>query len=145
MFDDLDRLRGDDALQRLLGHYVEAGAAQAEAWQDRVMEMEGVEPKGLTRLHGELIAFGWVEQNTGQTSAVRPGVAAGCYRATRDGARALKLVQRRPTVADNLERDGAEPETVEKESRPRPKKHRAKQVSSATQEPLVIAQAAVAD
>jgi hypothetical protein len=92
MFDEFERLRGDGALQRILAHYAEAWSVQPEAWQDRVMRMEGVEPKELTMLHGEIIAFGWVDQNTGQTCPARPGLTAACYRATRDGLRALKQV-----------------------------------------------------
>jgi hypothetical protein len=29
------------------------------------MQMDGVETKQLSALHGELIAFDWIEQNTG--------------------------------------------------------------------------------
>jgi len=92
MIDELDLFRNDEALQRLLGHYAEVGVAQPDAWQDRVMHLDGVEPKDLTRLHGQLIAFGWVDQNTGQTPVLKPGVVAYCYRASRDGLRLLKQV-----------------------------------------------------
>jgi hypothetical protein len=90
MFDELDRLSEDADLLALLTHYAEAGAADREAWQDRVMEQEGVPPRELARLHGELIAYGWVEQNTGVTTVLKPGVAAACYRVTSTGLRALK-------------------------------------------------------
>jgi hypothetical protein len=90
MFDELDRLSEDADLLSLLAHYAEAGAADREAWQDRVMQREGVSPRDLARLHGELIAYGWVEQNTGVTAVLKPGVAAACYRATSAGLRALK-------------------------------------------------------
>jgi hypothetical protein len=94
MFDELDRLREDADLFDLLSHYAEAGAADREAWQDRVMERPGVPPRELARLHGELIAYGWVEQNTGATTVLKPGVAAACYRITSTGLRALKQALR---------------------------------------------------
>ena len=94
MFEDLERLCGDGHLVSLLTHYAEAGSVDRAAWQDRVMELEGVGPKELARLHGELIAHGWVEQNTGLTPVLKPGVAAACYRITSTGLRALKQARR---------------------------------------------------
>ncbi len=94
MFDELDHLRDDPALLRLLAHYADLGAADRETWQDRLMHLDGVQPRELTRLHGELIAFAWVDQNTGVTPPGRPGVVAGCYRVTSLGVRALKRARR---------------------------------------------------
>ncbi len=94
MFEELDRLSEDADLLALLTHYAEAGSADREAWQDRVMERAGAPPRELTRLHGELIAYGWVEQNTGVTAVLKPGVAAACYRVTTAGLRALKQARR---------------------------------------------------
>jgi hypothetical protein len=113
MFDELDYLRESPDLQRLLGHYAEAGAADREAWQDRLMELEGVEPRELVRLHGLLLVFNWVEQNTGNTSACRSGVVPACYRITAAGLRATKLA-RGPAEgeADVLAGAGATPETA---------------------------------
>ncbi len=90
MFDELERLRDVKELSDLLGHYAERGAADRQAWQDRLAEMNGVEPRQLVKLHGELLAYGWLEQNTGLTPVLRPGAAAGCYRITNAGLRALK-------------------------------------------------------
>ena len=90
MFDELDRLREHEPLYRLLDHYAQRGAADREAWQDRLMELEGAEPRELVRLHGELLAYGWVQQNTGHTPTSQPGVVPGCYRVTAAGLRALK-------------------------------------------------------
>ena len=88
MFDEVERLRADPRLLGLLAHYARAGVADREAWQDRVMELDGVETRQLARLHGELIACGWLEQNTGVTG---PGkVGASCYRSTSAGLKALK-------------------------------------------------------
>jgi hypothetical protein len=90
MFDELERLRGVKELFDLLRHYQQAGQADREAWQDRVVQMEGVEPRQLVKLHGELLAYGWLEQNTGLTPVLRMGAAANCYRITTAGIRALK-------------------------------------------------------
>lgn len=89
MFDDLDHLRDTAELQDLLTRYRDLGEVDRMQWQDRVCEMEGVQPRDLVRLHGELIAFGWIEQNTGAVPATR-GAAPGCYRITPAGIRALK-------------------------------------------------------
>lgn len=93
MFDELDRLRDVKELFALLAHYQLAGAADRQAWQDRVAVIEGVEPRQLVKLHGELLAYGWLEQNTGATPALRAGAAASCYRITTAGIRALKQVR----------------------------------------------------
>lgn len=92
MFDELERLRGVKELLALLRHYRQAGEADRQAWQDRLIEMEGVEPRQLVRLHGELLAYGWLEQNTGLTTVLRGGAATNCYRITPAGLRALKQV-----------------------------------------------------
>lgn len=94
MFDELERLRDAKELSALLRHYQRAGEADREAWQDRLAELEGVEPRHLVKLHGELLAYGWLEQNTGLTPVLRAGAAASCYRITSGGMRALKQVRR---------------------------------------------------
>jgi hypothetical protein len=90
MIDGLGRLRNNPMLQQLLAHYAEARATDGEGWQDRLSQLDGAGPRELTQLHGELIAFGWVEQNTGNTTPFKPGTVAACYRATAAGVRALK-------------------------------------------------------
>jgi hypothetical protein len=85
-----EALSSDSPLFRLLRHYAEPGEIDREAWQDRLMALEGLTGRDLSRLHGELIAQGWVEQNTGSTPSVRLGVATGCYRVTLPGLRAYR-------------------------------------------------------
>jgi hypothetical protein len=94
MFDEVQALRSNGPLHDLLEHYGRLAATDREAWQDRVMEMEGVEARELVKLHGELIAFSWIEQNTGVTPPGKPGVVAGCYRITSLGQRALRRAPR---------------------------------------------------
>jgi hypothetical protein len=92
MMDEMDRLRGVKGLCDLLCHYAELGREDRQVWQDRLLNLEGVEPNQLVKLHGELIAYGWIEQNTGATPVLRPGTAPACYRVTPVGLRALKQV-----------------------------------------------------
>jgi hypothetical protein len=93
MLDEMDRLREVKVLLALLTHYHERAAGDRQAWQDRLLELEGVAGRDLVRLHGELLAYGWIEQNTGETPAPRAGAAAACYRVTTAGTRALRQVR----------------------------------------------------
>jgi hypothetical protein len=99
MAEDVDRLREEEPLRRLLARY--AGAEDREAWQDRVMEVEGVPAPALARLHGNLIAYGWVELNLAAPPVMRSGVLPQCYRATAAGRRAVKEVK--AGVSDDVE------------------------------------------
>ena len=49
------------------------------------MQMEGVEAKELSALHGSLMAFDWIEQNTGQALMLANGTLSACYRITLSG------------------------------------------------------------
>ena len=93
MFDEMDRLRDVKELSALLAHYAELAAPDRQIWQDRVQELTGVEARELIKLHGELIAYGWLEQNTGATPVLKRGSAPACYRVTPAGVRALKQVR----------------------------------------------------
>jgi hypothetical protein len=125
--DDLQRLRENEALARLLAHYAGLGAADREAWQDRLMDLDGVEPRQLVLLHGELIAYGWVEQNTGSTAVLKDGTVAACYRVTAAGIRALR--QARNGDPDEDERNGGAAE----EEAPQPKRRRGRRKDKARQ------------
>lgn len=71
------------------------------------MQMDGAEPKDLTALHGELIAFDWIEQNTGHVSVRPDGALAVCYRVTQNGLREFRRIC-------GLEAVEEQPEVVEK-------------------------------
>jgi hypothetical protein len=88
MFDEMERLCAAPQLYALLEHYAELGKPDRQVWQDRRMELPGVAPRDLVKLHGELLAYGWLEQNTGVTPVPRAGEAPGCYRITTAGQRA---------------------------------------------------------
>ena len=81
MLDDIQRLRNDPALLQLLSHYAAQGK---ETWTNRLMDMDCVAPSELVKLHGELIAFSWADQNTGQVPC--------CYRVTASGLKAIQQV-----------------------------------------------------
>ena len=94
MFDDAHRLRENPQLFELLSHYAKLASADRHIWQDRLMQMgDAVEPKELSRFHGELIAFDWIEQNTGQTTPMKDGVVTACYRITLNGLREVQRIQ----------------------------------------------------
>jgi hypothetical protein len=93
MFNELERLRDTAELFSLLSHYGELAAPDRHAWQDRCMRQDACTARDITRLHGELIAYGWVEQNTGVAAILRADEAPGCYRITPAGLRALKQVK----------------------------------------------------
>ena len=136
MFDELDLLRDRSDLQRLLSHYAEAGEADREAWQDRLMALEGVETSELVKLHGLLIAFGWLDQNTGNIPVLRAGTVPGCYRVTAAGLRADRVV-RRILVPSEAEM-AAEAETAKPQPR-KAKPPKTKKVKSAEAESPVMA------
>jgi hypothetical protein len=89
MFDELERLGESENLFALLTHYARAGAADREAWQGRLGQLNGARAEDVVRLHGELIAYDWAEQNTGEVPV--------CYRLTPAGLRAFRhAMARRP-------------------------------------------------
>jgi hypothetical protein len=105
MLHEIDRLRNTPHLRELLGYY-----ANREAWTNRLMQMDGVEPKELVTLHGDLIAFDWAEMNIGQTP--------NCYRITRVGRQALEQVQ----VPEGTKPESALPEKKSPSKASRPKR-----------------------
>ena len=136
MFDDSVRLRENPQLVSLLSHYAQQGAEDRATWRNRLMEMDGVEPKQLTALHGELIAFDWIEQNTGQASALN-GVISSCYRVTLHGLREYGRLQ-------GVEINEKSPESQEQKAPRFPRKKKQKSDSpeapvAASEESLVPA------
>lgn len=119
MFDELNLLRESPQLQQLLSHYIEASPEDQEAWQDRLMHLDGVEAQDLARLHGQLIAFNLVEQNTGSTSVLRPGAVPCCYLVTTAGRRALQAARSAKTKDED---EAFTPVNRSQESAPRKKR-----------------------
>jgi hypothetical protein len=57
------------------------------------MGLDGVPPQALVRLHGELLAYGWLEMKIGMQSGSPNGMVPRCYGATAVGRRALRDVR----------------------------------------------------
>jgi predicted transcriptional regulator len=92
MFDEMNLLRQNQPLQLLLGHYLSAEQAAPEAWQERLMLLADIAADELTKLHGYLLAHGWLAINT--------QAMAGGYRITPAGSRALRRAQAPETDED---------------------------------------------
>ncbi|MGL4553218.1 MAG: hypothetical protein ACRC33_18795 [Gemmataceae bacterium] len=86
MIDEVQALRESPDLHELLTHYARLAGNDRQVWQPRRGDQTGCEPRKLSRLHGALMAEGWLEQNTG---SIRPG----SYRVTGAGLRALRRVR----------------------------------------------------
>src|SRR5258707_11200012 len=84
-FDDLDRLRNSQHLLVLLCHYADLGREDRSIWQPRLKEIDGLDPSQMSKLHGELLGFEWIELNTGHVPT--------SYRITLSGARAVRQLQ----------------------------------------------------
>ena len=85
MLDDLDCLRSNPRLLEMLTHYANLGQGDRDTWHPRLLAMEQVEPSDFVKMHGQLIAFGWIELNVGQVPT--------CYRITLAGQQALRQAQ----------------------------------------------------
>ena len=129
MLDDSLRLQENPHLLFLLSHYAQQGAEDRATWRDRLMQMEGVEAKELSALHGSLMAFDWIEQNTGQAFSVKDGTLSNCYRITLNGLREFCRVQ-------GVEINEKSPEAQEQKvpRLPRKKKEKAKTLELAASE-----------
>jgi hypothetical protein len=130
MLDESQRLRENPHLLSLLSHYAQQGTEDRATWRDRLMQMEGIEPKQLSVLHGELIAFDWIEQNTGQASPMKDGVLANCYRITLNGLREYGRFH-------GVKIEVKAPETAEKKGPKFPRKK--KQESDMPEAPVIAA------
>lgn len=128
MFDFSLRLRENAHLLALLSHYARLGSEDRTVWQDRVMRMDGVEPRELTTLHGELIAFDWVEQNTGHARLAPDGTLAACYRVTAHGLREFRRIHGIESVEE-------QPEPTEKALPRVPRRKKEKQEPHASPTP----------
>ncbi|QJW95393.1 hypothetical protein FTUN_2942 [Frigoriglobus tundricola] len=103
MFDFSVRLREDAHLLSLLSHYARLGSEDRTVWQDRLMQMDGAAPERLTVLHGELIAFDAIEQNTGGARLLPDGTLSMCYRITRHGLGAFRCLHGIEAVEESSE------------------------------------------
>ncbi|MGE3807710.1 MAG: hypothetical protein AB7K24_23860 [Gemmataceae bacterium] len=112
MFDEMNLLRENEPLQRLLGHYVALDHATPEAWHTRLTELAEIGADALVELHGHLLAHGWLAMNL--------QADAGGYRVTTNGARALRRAQ--APAGDEEEPVNIEMESAWKKARGKRKK-----------------------
>lgn len=61
-------------------------------WQDRVMELGEVSANDLSKLHGLLLAQGWLDIQVSREAFQVPGQLTQCYKITREGLQALRMV-----------------------------------------------------
>ena len=122
MFDFSVRLRENAHLLALLSHYARLGSEDRTAWRDRLMQMDEVESSQLTVLHGELIAFDGIEQNTGHAVLLPDGTLSACYRVTQNGLREFRRLH-------GIEAAAEQPEPAEK-PQPRSRKKKEQTASS---------------
>ena len=120
MFDFPKCLEENTHLRFLLSHYAQLGAEDRTIWQDRLMQMEGVDRAQMTVLHGELIANDWIEQNTGRAQLRPDGTLSACYRITLHGLREFRRVHGVEATEDPSEATEKSPPRV-----PRKKKDKA--------------------
>jgi hypothetical protein len=90
------------------------------------MQIDGVAPKQLSVLHGQLIAFDWIEQNTGQAIARPEGTVSSCYRITVTGLREYRRIHGGDIVEERLE----------EQEKPRPRLARKKKPKCETPDAL---------
>jgi hypothetical protein len=121
LLDERERLCQSQGLMQLLTYYAEQNLLNPETWLDRLMQIDGADAHDLVRWHGELIAFGWIEQNTGHTPACKEGTVASCYRVTAAGRRALREAQ----SSDDDAEQGSNAATVREGPFPRARTPRA--------------------
>jgi hypothetical protein len=99
MLDNQERLRNDPQLMQLFSHYAKLGETNPEAWHTRLTqldcELDCDELVDLVKLHGdgELIAFNWIEPNTGETPCN--------YRLTRAGQKAIREIDSDTSEVEN--------------------------------------------
>ena len=92
MFEFSVCLRENPHILALLSHYAQLVSDDRTVWQDRVMQMDGIDSKQLTALHGVLIAFNGIEQNTGHAIFRQDGTLSACYRITQSGLREFRRI-----------------------------------------------------
>lgn len=107
MITGYEALRDDPRLHGLLLTYSKMKKQKPDAdWHDRIMEMDGVSEEELNKLHGLLLASGWMETRVHGDAFRTAGKLEACYRITPDGNAALRFsgpLETRPPEPDESE------------------------------------------
>lgn len=92
MIHTFEVIRNDPKLHALLLGYAARKRETPDAeWHDRIMELAGCDEAALGKLHGLLLASGWIETRVHGEAFRKAGVLESCYRITPDGSAALRL------------------------------------------------------
>jgi hypothetical protein len=92
MMTSIESLKADPKLHALLTCYAQLKRKNPDVeWHDRVMELPGCDPAELHRLHGLLLASGWIETRVHGDSFRTAGKLVSCYRVTTDGSAILRF------------------------------------------------------
>jgi len=87
-----DALRNDPKLHALLAAYSALKKQKPDAeWHDRIMELPSCTTEQINKLHGLLLAGGWIETRVHGDSFKTAGRLESCYRITPDGNAALRF------------------------------------------------------
>lgn len=102
-----DALRESTPLRELLYHYLTCKQqSPGQEWHDRVMSVGTLEPADVSKLHGHLLANGWVDTRVANDVFNTPGRLTGCYKITPDGARALQWAMKEADWEDEEQETG---------------------------------------
>ncbi|HVJ82648.1 MAG TPA: hypothetical protein VNC50_16385 [Planctomycetia bacterium] len=94
MLGSLELLVEEPPLRELLAWYGDLRAAKPDAaWHDRRAELPHVDAAALSRLHGDLMAFGWIDVRIAPDALETPGEIRSAYQITREGIRALRQTE----------------------------------------------------
>lgn len=91
MLGPLELLRESLPLRELLAQYKSYREVHpGQEWHDRVMQLGTLEPPEISKMHGVLLANGWVDTRVAIETFNTPGRLQSCYKITPDGVRALQ-------------------------------------------------------
>lgn len=101
-------LQSNSPLRELLEQYRQKQFERPDAeWHDRVMELGTLTTTELSKLHGLLLANGWVDTRVTADAFATAGKLADCYKVTRDGLTALRRADLPFVDGDDPESDPA--------------------------------------
>lgn len=95
MIGSIEILCENPSLHELLLSYRQQRKQRRDAeWDDRIMRFDDLSDKELSKLHGTLLALGWLETRVCREAFDVPGQLTACYRVTHEGIRALNYYER---------------------------------------------------
>lgn len=102
-----DALRERIPHRELLAQYLTSTQQSPnKEWHDRVMTLCSLAPADVSKLHGHLLANGWVDTRVALEVFNTPGRLASCYKITPDGACALQWAMKEADWEDEEQETG---------------------------------------